>query len=201
MSDTASRKGRPMSRREALAAVSASLLMAACQSIGETAGTGSAALSGPTVATPPEATSPTVPPVPAAEAIFRFDQVLGVPTNKADTLAGSLGRYAKARNLVLVRRGDPTATYRVLGYLSAAGGDQGTNVTYVWDILDAQNQRLHRITGFELADAADADPWAGVDDAVLANVAARTVEGIYAWLNQVPVRDPAAVASAGGTAI
>lgn len=183
-----------MNRREMLAAVSSVLVLAGCQSVAETTGTSKASLGGPTVPAPPEATMPTKPPIPAAQAIFRFDQVLGVPTNKADSLAGSLGRSAKARNLVLVRRGDATATYRVLGYLSAVGGDQGTNVTYVWDILDANNNRLHRITGFELAGDANSDPWAGVNDQVLANVAARTVEGIYAWLNQVPSQDPATVA-------
>lgn len=183
-----------MNRREMLAAVSSVLLLAGCQSVAETTATSNAKLAGPTVPAPPEATMPTRPPIPASQAIFRFDQVLGVPTNKADSLAGSLGRSAKARNLVLVRRGDATATYRVLGYLSAVGGDQGTNVTYVWDILDANNNRLHRITGFELAGEATSDPWAGVSDQVLANVAARTVEGIYAWLNQVPSQDPATVA-------
>ncbi len=80
-------------------------------------------------------------------------------------------------------------------------------MTYVWDIVDANNNRLHRITGIEVAGTANADPWSGVGDEVLAAIAARTVEQIYAWVNQVPAGTPpppAATAAgqvAAGTAI
>lgn len=185
----------------------ATLLLAGCQNGGASAARpGTATPVARTLATPPEAVAPTVPPVPASQATFRFDQVLGVPTNKADSLATDLGRYARGRNLTLVRRGDPTASYRILGYLSAVGGDEATNVTYVWDILDSSGRRLHRITGIEIAGEADADPWSGVNDQVLQAVAARTVEQIYAWLNQVPAGPgapaaPAAAAQLPGTSI
>ena len=188
-------------RRAALAALT--LVLAGCQASNPPPT--AAALAGPTVAAPPEATQPSLPPVPAALASFRFDQVLGVPTNQADVLAEAIGTYARARNLTLVRRGDPTATYRVLGYLSAVGGTGDTSVVYVWDIVDAQNRRLHRITGTEITSGGDADPWSGVSDTVLANIAARTVEGIYAWVNQVPgdraPPAPEAAAPMAGTAI
>ncbi|WP_181706730.1 hypothetical protein [Chthonobacter rhizosphaerae] len=199
----------PMRRTAAVLATGAlaALLLAGCQNGTASKVTANAAApTARTLNTPPEAVSPTVPPIPAAQATLRFDQVLGVPTNKADSLATDLGRYARGRNLTLVRRGDPTASYRVLGYLSAVGGDEATNVTYVWDILDASGNRLHRITGIEIAGKADADPWSGVNEAVLNAVAARTVEQIYAWLNQVPAGPgappmPAAAAPMPGTAI
>ncbi len=177
--------------------------LAGCQSLEGPSASNPATLAGPTVPAPPEATRPTVPPIPAAQATFQFNQILGVPTNKADDLASALGRSAKARGLTLVRRGDPTASYRVLGYLSAVGGDQGVNLTYVWDVLDSNNKLLHRVTGFELGTTSSSDPWAGVSEEILSNVAARTIEGLYAWVNQVPSEDgpPAAVAAAAATAI
>ncbi|WP_237153721.1 hypothetical protein [Oryzibacter oryziterrae] len=153
---------------------------------------------GPTIPAPPEATQPMPPAVSAAEASFRFDQILGVPTNKTDTLARGIADSARARMLHLVRRSDPTATYRVMGYLSAVGGDAGVNVTYVWDIVDAQNNRVHRFAGIEIAGKADADPWSQVSDEVLRAISARTVEDIYAWINRLPSPAAGAAAAAKG---
>jgi hypothetical protein len=187
------------------ALVGALALLAACQaSEGGRLGAGRE-VTGPTVPAPPEATQPTRPPIPAAQASFRFDQILGVPTNRQDVLATEIARHARSRSLTLVRRGDPTASYRLLGFLSAVGGDAGTSVTYVWDIVDARNNRLHRITGIEVAGTAQADPWSGVSDEVLAAIAARTVEQVYAWVNQSPAAgappSAAAAAPAPGEAI
>ncbi|BBE72621.1 hypothetical protein [Oharaeibacter diazotrophicus] len=190
--------GRVVGRGRVATALLAALVLAACQAGGAGRTGAGRDVTAPTVAAPPEATRPNPPPVPAAQASFRFDQILGVPTNKQDTLAREIATYAKGRNLTLVRRGDPTASYRLLGFLSAVGGDAGVNVTYVWDIVDANNNRLHRITGVEVASTAEADPWSGVGDQVLAAVAARTVEQVYAWVNQRPAAGapPAAVAAA-----
>lgn len=195
----------PWRHVRAAAVLAAIGFLAGCQASDGARLGASADVTGPTVAAPPEATQPTAPPIPAALATFRFDQILGVPTNRQDVLATELARFAKGRSLTLVRRGDPTASYRLLGFLSAVGGDAGTNVTYVWDIVDAQNNRLHRISGIEIAGAASADPWSGVSDEVLAAIAARTVEQVYAWVNQVPAAgappSPEAAAPMGGKAI
>jgi len=139
-----------------------------------------------TLVAPADATRPAPPPVPATQASFRFDQILGIPANRQDTLASAIASAAKARNLTLVRRSDPNAAYRVLGYLSAVGGDGGVTVSYVWDIVDARNNRLHRFTGTEIAGSADADPWSGVDNKTLTAIGGRTVEAIYAWVNRLP---------------
>jgi hypothetical protein len=183
----------------------AMLALAACQSAEPPRQTVAAEATAPILAAPPEATQPARPPIPAAQATFRFEQILGVPTNKQDILAGEIARAAKGRNLTLVRRTDPSASYRVLGFLSAVGGDAGVTITYVWDIVDAQNKRIHRITGIEIGGSSDADPWAGVDSDILSNVAARTVEQIYAWVNEVPPTSapplPAAAAPMQGEAI
>jgi hypothetical protein len=176
------------------------LALAACQA-SEGARLDRPADSRPVLVAPPEATAPAPPPVPAAQALFSFEAILGVPTTKADSLSRGLGSFARARNLTLVRRGDPTATYRVLGFLSAVGGTGDTTVSYVWDIVDASGKRVHRITGIELAGEADADPWSGVDDEILAAIAERTVERIYAWVNQSPVTPGAPTVAATGTAI
>ena len=168
-----------------LAAIGCALLIASCGTVTPPKPR-VAEITGPTVPAPPEATQPMAPQVAAADASFRFDQLLGVPTLQQDTLARALASAAKARNIRLVRRTDPSAPYRVLGYLSAVGGDAGVSVTYVWDVVDAQNNRVHRISGIEVGATASNDPWSGVDGTVLQAIAARTVEDLYAWINRLP---------------
>ncbi len=77
--------------RTVLALVAALAVTVGCQSTRS----GGRDATSPTVAAPPEATQPNPPPIPAARASFRFDQILGVPTNKQDDLATEIARYAK----------------------------------------------------------------------------------------------------------
>ncbi|PKR88242.1 hypothetical protein CXZ10_15710 [Pleomorphomonas diazotrophica] len=170
----------------AVLAIALASVLAACQSTAPARPKAAAALAGPTVPAPPEATQPAVPAVPATIATFSFDQIKGVPTNKQDELARAIARHAQARNLRLVRRTEPTASYHVWGYLSAVGGDVGTNVTYVWDVLDQSGNRVLRFSGIEITGAAKDDPWESVDASALDTVAARTVEDVYAWINRLP---------------
>ena len=173
--------------------------LAGCQgSSGDRGGLdiGSSIAGGPALAAPPDATQPSRPAVPAAQATFAFQNPIGVPTTKADALFRGIGTYARQRNLTLVRRDDPTAVYRVRGYLTAIGGTGDTTVSYVWDILDAQDQRVHRISGVETTGSGEADPWSAVNDQVLATIAARTVEGLHAWVNGVAQPSPEVAAAA-----
>ncbi|PLX38456.1 MAG: hypothetical protein C0606_09645 [Hyphomicrobiales bacterium] len=123
------------------------------------------------------------PSVSAADATFAFEPFVGVPGNTADELSRSIGEKAKIEGLNLVRRLDAEATYRVRGYLTAAGSDGYTTVAYVFDVFSGE-QRLYRFSGQETADGSRGDPWANVDDAVLANIATRAVLALKAWLGR-----------------
>ncbi|WP_156886972.1 hypothetical protein [Pleomorphomonas oryzae] len=186
----------------AVLAIALASVLTACQSTAPVRPK-PAVLAGPTVPAPPEATQPSVPAVPAAIATFSFDQIKGVPTDKQQDLAKAIAKYAQQRNLHLVRRIDTTATYHVWGYLSAVGGDVGTNVTYVWDIIDQSGNRVLRFSGVEIAGGVNDDPWQGVSGGTLDTVAARTVEDVYAWINRLPQPSmagaPAAQAGVGAT--
>lgn len=179
----------------AVLAIALASVLTACQSTAP-ARPKPAVVAGPTVPAPPEATQPSVPAVPADVATFAFDQIKGVPTDKQQDLAKAIAKYAQQRNLHLVRRIDTNATYHVWGYLSAVGGDVGTNVTYVWDIIDQSGNRVLRFSGVEITDGVNDDPWQGVSGGTLDTVAARTVEDVYAWINRLPQPSAAGAAAA-----
>ena len=74
-------------------------------------------------------------------------------------LEDSLKRYAKTRNLTIVPADDPSAIYRVKGYLSAVGDTSGTLLVYTWDVSDAGGTRL-AIEGCAAGEpSVDFEPW------------------------------------------
>lgn len=129
------------------------------------------------------ATTVARPRVPASEATFAFEPFIGVPGNTADELSRKIGEKAKLENLKLVRRVDGEATYRVRGYLTAAGNENGKTIAYVFDVFSG-DQRLYRFNGQEIADGSRGDPWAGVESESLDNIAARVVLALKSWLGQ-----------------
>ncbi len=122
-------------------------------------------------------------PVDPAAATFRLEPFTGGPGNTLDTLAADIQRAADRAELKLARPTDPPATYRVKGHLTAIGSDQGTTVTYVFDVYDAAGTRVYRFIGSEPSGATDGDPWSGVNNATLGIIAERTVETLKAWLH------------------
>lgn len=167
-----------LTRKSALRAVvpALALLLAACA--GDP--TPSASISG---ASAPAASRP-VPSVPADQATFAFEPFTGAPGNIADALSRQIGTEAREQNLRLVRRVGAPATYRINGYLSASGDQSQTTLFYVFDIVDAGGNRLHRILGQESAPGSSGDPWSGVDDTALNRAARRSVAELAAWLRR-----------------
>lgn len=122
--------------------------------------------------------------VPAAQARFAFQPISGVPSEQVAKLTTGLNEEAHKRSIVLVPEGDSSATYRVNGYLSAVGGPSGAIMVYVWDIVDANGTRLHRISGQEPSTGGAPDPWAGISDATLRLVAQRTIDSMAGWVRR-----------------
>ena len=125
-----------------------------------------------------------VPSVPADQATFAFEPFTGAPGNIADALSRQIGAESRNQNLRLVRRVGAPATYRINGYLSASGDQSQTTLFYVFDIVDAGGNRLHRILGQESAPGSSGDPWSGIDDDALNRAARRSVAELVAWLRR-----------------
>lgn len=137
----------------------------------------------PTPSTLTTASAPVLPAVPASEATIAFEPFIGIPGNRADQLSRKIGETAQKEKLKLVRRIDETATYRVRGYLTAVGNESGTTIVYVYDIFRG-DARVHRISGQETSEGSRGDPWTGVDNDALNNIAIRTVVALKSWLSR-----------------
>lgn len=128
-------------------------------------------------------TKSTPPSVSPEKATFAFEQLTGLPGNLADDLSEDLGNRAVAEKLNLVRRVGAPSTYRVKGFLSAAGDQYTTTIFYVFDIIDANGNRVHRIDGQEQTGGNSGDPWNSVSADAFKRIASRTIASMKAWLH------------------
>jgi hypothetical protein len=112
-----------------------------------------------------------------------FTTVTGTPAEMRFALEKALKKYAATRNLTISVTDDPTATYRIKGYLSAVGDRTSALVVYVWDVYDTGGHPLHRISGQQPAKGSDADPWVGVTLDQIDDAARDTIDRLVDWLN------------------
>ncbi|WP_419906066.1 hypothetical protein [Hoeflea sp.] len=148
-------------------------------------------------AIPPEQTTTnSTPPPPAPStstanlanrtraSTISFTPVIGAPVNAVQPLSRQLGSEARARGLVILTSGDGNSNHILKGYFSAFADGDKTTVAFVWDVLDGNGTRLHRIRGQEVAQGTAADPWDVVQDVTMETIAARTITDYIAWRDQ-----------------
>jgi hypothetical protein len=122
-------------------------------------------------------------PIKGKEVVrFAFITVTGVPAQMRFDLEKSLKKYAATRNLAIAIEDDPTATYRIKGYLSAVGDVNGTLLVYTFDVYDSAGRPLHRISGQQSAGGSDSDPWAGIQSAQIDDSAREIIDELAEWV-------------------
>ncbi|KGF67349.1 hypothetical protein LL06_22625 [Hoeflea sp. BAL378] len=134
-------------------------------------------------ATTPAAAAPAQASLPAGQARgrIRFMPVIGAPVNAVTPLSRRLAVEARNRGLAILSASDPGGEHVLKGYFSADNFDGQTTVFYVWDVLDAAGNRLHRIQGQESVAGGPGDPWATVPADVMERIAARSIADYAAW--------------------
>lgn len=115
-----------------------------------------------------------------SEAI-RFLPIIGAPPQVMLPLSRQLGVEARQKGLVLRDSGGEPAQHILKGYFSAYVDGDKTVVVYVWDILDASGNRLHRIQGQEIVPGKAKDPWAAVPATTMQMIATRTIDAYQEW--------------------
>lgn len=128
------------------------------------------------------AAAPQVAAIPAAARI-QFAPVVGADAAKVAPLAARLSARAAQRGIAIAAAGDGTVTHILKGYFSAFTDKGETTVIYVWDVLDAAGNRLHRIQGQQKVAGGGGEGWNAVDAGTMEAIADRTIDDLAVWLS------------------
>jgi hypothetical protein len=120
----------------------------------------------------------------------------GGPETVVSRLSLAISQQAARREIVIVGP-DGNPRYQVRGYISAhAEGAEG-ELSWAFDIFDAQRKRARRVSGQEKI-RGGGDPWAAVTDGHLAAVAFKASDDLAEFLAAAP--PPVAASPAAGAA-
>ncbi|NLS19590.1 hypothetical protein HGP16_23925 [Rhizobium sp. P40RR-XXII] len=130
----------------------------------------------------PEQRQASLPPAaaPGGNSI-RFLPIIGAPVEAVTPLSRQLGADARSLGLTIKSSSDSSAAYILKGYLSAFEDGPQISVTYVWDVLDSNGNRVHRIQGSESAPLKRGDPWSAVPPTVMQKIATKTMSEFNSW--------------------
>ena len=131
---------------------------------------------------PPQQQQASLPPAAAAGGnSIRFLPIIGAPVDAVTPLSRQLGADARALGLTIKSSSDSSAAYILKGYLSAFEDGPQISVTYVWDVLDGNGNRVHRIQGSESTPLKRGDPWSAVPPTVMQKIASKTMSEFNSW--------------------
>ena len=130
----------------------------------------------------PEQQQASLPPTAAAGGnSVRFLPIIGAPVEAVTPLSRQLGADARSLGLTIKSSSDSSAAYILKGYLSAFEDGPQISVTYVWDVLDSNGNRVHRIQGSESAPLKRGAPWSAVPPTVMQKIATKTMSEFNSW--------------------
>ncbi len=153
-------------------------LLTACNSTETALGTAANAPAQPTVIN----TAPVTTAAPAqVSGRIRFAPVVGTTIEAATPLSQRLKDRAIQRGMTIAN-GEEAPDVLLKGYFSAFAEGNGTMVIYVWDVLDASGNRLHRIQGQENVARTAANAWDAVPSQTMETIADRTMDELAGWL-------------------
>ena len=118
----------------------------------------------------------------SAASRVQFAPVIGAPAEAVQPLSARLVARAAQRGLTITSSAT-NATLMVKGYFSTITENGTTSVIYVWDVLDAAGNRLHRIQGQEPARGGQGEGWSAVSLASMEAIADQTIDELARWLS------------------
>jgi hypothetical protein len=128
-----------------------------------------------------------------------FDRIDGLPPAVFDRYVRKLNDEAEARRVPVVTR-EGFAPYRIKGYVSLWTRKREATMSWVWEVFDAEGQRVMRISGDEKAGTAGRDAWQTVNDEVLARAARSGMEQLAVYFRGPDSQGAPMVASVPETA-
>jgi hypothetical protein len=113
----------------------------------------------------------------------QFAPAVGVSADAVPALSARLRARATQRGVGVAGSGDASATHVMKGYFSAFTEGAETTVIYVWDVLDPDGNRLHRIQGQQKQPGSGAEGWKSVSAGTMEIIADRTIDDLTLWLS------------------
>jgi len=110
-----------------------------------------------------------------------FESIDGPPRPVFQRLVKQLSAEAENRQLPVVSRSN-AAAWRVRLYLAAHVQKRRVVISWVGDIFDSRYDRAFRVSGEEPAGPARKDVWSLADDAILAQIATKSLDAIVAQM-------------------
>jgi hypothetical protein len=132
---------------------------------------------------------PMAPFAGAPAGTVAFQRIDGLPEPQFRRLVQKLSDEASTRRIAVVSREGP-AQYRVRGYAAAQIRGKHTVIAWVWDVYDANQQRVTRLGGEEEANNHQRG-WGAADDQVLRRIAHEGMDQLASFLVAPPDRVPA----------
>ncbi len=129
-----------------------------------------------TAATPPQVAALTNEPARVVLA-----PVIGAPAHAAEQLSARLAARTASKRFSLLASADPAANYTLKGFFSTSPEDGETIVFYVWDVMDAAGNRVHRFSGQERVKGRN-QGWIDVTESNMRAIADRTADEFDTWL-------------------
>jgi hypothetical protein len=107
----------------------------------------------------------------------------GIPESINVSMLDALSEAATRRGIALVEA-DKKPRYQIKGYFSAGPGSNGTELSYVWDVLDTQSQQSSRVEGNASTPRRAADSWSVMDGTTQTALAGQSMNDLAAFLNK-----------------
>ena len=117
----------------------------------------------------------------ARGASIAFESIDGPPVAVFQNLVTTLSVEAASRQVQVVSRtGSPA--YRIRGYLAAIVVGGKSHISWVWDVYDADKQRVLRIAGEEATGRPGSNAWAAADEQMVRRIARSSIDRLAAFL-------------------
>jgi hypothetical protein len=122
-----------------------------------------------------------IPVVRAPEVPITILAIDGIPEAINESMLNALSDAATRRGMQLVEA-DKKPRYQIKGYFSAGPNGAGTELSYVWDVLDTESQQSSRVEGSANTPRRGAEPWSVMDSATQTALAGTSMNDLAGFL-------------------
>ncbi|MDR2312501.1 MAG: hypothetical protein LBE54_16130 [Brucellaceae bacterium] len=107
--------------------------------------------------------------------------IIGAPLEVVTPLSLRFDTIVKTQSITLAANMETDTDYILKGYFSNLTENNQTTVLYVWDVMDKQGNRVHRLQGQEKVSGKNG--WSAVSATVMSKIADDTMADYFRWVS------------------